>query len=520
MKIIVAIFIFLLLFISSSYCATCYLDTGSVIQDSVDSYGPGTTFILRAGTHRYTYEGGSNIIHITPAMGDTFIGEEGAILNGSVIISNWDYDTTYSAWTAANIEQFNITSGTCSGGGTACTYPEDLWLDNQLIVQVTDISEVTEGTFYIKYSADSIWCGSNPDGKLAELSTVRHAIYDSLGVDSVYIKGIIIEKYACNAQVGAIQSGEFANRGMYWAVDSCVIQYNHGVGVKLFDYGRVRGNTIYYNGQLGINIIGESCIVEGNLMTYNNYANFSYNWEAGGMKAWTTNNLIVRNNVSSHNDGVGIWIDNDNDSCLITQNVCDDNDRDGIFYEISWNGEISHNRVRRNGFDKAEETWWGHGAGILVANSSYLQIHNNVVQDNARNILWVNQNRLADTSSIYPTLMYFCRDIEVYNNLIMAHSIYHKGWFDGDSLYTMINMWTGGMRDYFGDSVFTNQGNLFFNNVYTNTDSISFAWNNAFPKWATWKGYSAVTEMDRPILWKLKRWYDKLTGKPEEYHPY
>jgi hypothetical protein len=116
--------------------------------------------------------------------------------------------------------------------------------------------------------------------------------------------------------------------------------------------------------------------------------------------------------------------------------------------------------------------------------------------------------------------MYFCRDIEVYNNLIMAHSIYHKGWFDGDSLYTMINMWTGGMRDYFGDSVFTDLGNIFYNNVYTNTDSISFTWNNTFPKWSTWKGYSAVTEEDKPILWKLKRWYDKLTGKPEQYHPY
>ena len=519
MKYLVAIIFFLLLFVNSSFCATCTIYPGGSIQDSVTTYGNGTTFLLKTGIHRYPYAGGSNKIHITPAMGDTFLGEVGTILNGAEIITGWDRDTILNVWVVGDIEQFNTTSGTCKDG-TLCTYPEDLWIDDQLIVRVADAASVVEGTFYLKYSADSMWLGTSPDGKTVELSTMRHAIYDSLGRDSVYVKGIQIEKYANNAQRGAIQSGQSGAYGYYWAVDSCVIQYNHGVGVKLYDYSRIRGNTIYFNGQLGISVEGQSCLIEGNIMSYNNYADFSFNWEAGGMKAWETNKAIIRNNYSHHNDGVGIWIDNDNDSCLITQNICEDNERDGIFYEISWNGDINHNTVRRNGFSKAQETWWGHGSGILIANSSYIKVHNNVVENNARNILWVNQNRLADTSAIYPTLMYFCRNIDVYNNLILANSVYDPHWFASDSLYSVVNMWTGGMRDYFGDSVFTTKGNIYHDNIYSATDSVRFAWNNAFPLWSTWKAYPAVKEINRPILWKLKRWYDKLTGNPEVYHPY
>ena len=49
---------------------------GVTVQNVVNSYGPNTTFCLRAGTHTLRAA-------ITPKTGDTFVGEYGAILDGT-----------------------------------------------------------------------------------------------------------------------------------------------------------------------------------------------------------------------------------------------------------------------------------------------------------------------------------------------------------------------------------------------------------------------------------------------------
>ena len=61
--------------------------------------------------------------------------------------------------------------------------------------------------------------------------------------------------------------------------------------------------------------------------------------------------MTFRNNFVHHNVGDGIWYDSNNTGALIEGNRVEDNGRIGIFYEISSDGIIRNNTIRRNADD-------------------------------------------------------------------------------------------------------------------------------------------------------------------------
>ena len=75
-----------------------------------------------------------------------------------------------------------------------------------------------------------------------------------------------------------------------------------------------------------------------------------------------TSGVTFRNNWVHHN-GNGIWYDGDNTGSLIEGNVVEDNAEQGIFYEISGQGVIRNNVIRRSGHN-----------GIFISTSRDLEI--------------------------------------------------------------------------------------------------------------------------------------------------
>ena len=71
------------------------INPGDDIQSIVDTNPEGTTFILKAGVHR--------LREIWPKDGNTFIGENGAIMNGSRLLT--EFETDGGLYYAANQTQ-------------------------------------------------------------------------------------------------------------------------------------------------------------------------------------------------------------------------------------------------------------------------------------------------------------------------------------------------------------------------------------------------------------------------------
>ncbi len=174
----------------------------------------------------------------------------------------------------------------------------------------------------------------------------------------------------------------------YWMSDNWTIENNEVsnnlLGVNAPNSSIVRNNYIHHNlgnpndpnpSKRG----GGYAAQEAFNVTFE--ANeISYNGPEQKVLGNLTNNITFRNNFVHHNVN-GIWLDglswaSHNGTALIEGNTVEDNSETGIFYEVSPNGIIRNNTIRRNGTN-------GNGNGIFISTSWNTEIYNNLLEDNA-----------------------------------------------------------------------------------------------------------------------------------------
>ncbi len=400
----------------------------------VNQHPGSTTFSLAPGFHRLQV--------VTPKTGDVFVGQSGAILSGAVLLTTFSHSG--SLWSASVPSITNASSypGTCSSTHPMCIYPEDLFFNNYLKTRVSSLSAVKAGTWYLNYSTTTVYMGDNPAFNTVELSVAPRAF--SGGASSVQISNLTIEKYAGLAQTGAIDGSD---GGQWWNIQNNVIRYNHGRGITSGNGMYVANNNIYSNGQLGMGGGGTNFAVQSNQVSYNNYAGYSYYWEAGGIKFSNVQNVMIEYNNSHNNSGPGYWNDINSQFVTYNQNQASQNIEAGILTEISSNITIQNNYIWNDGFNSdGTGIWWG--AGILVENSSNVSIYSNNVSNCMDGIGGILANR-GNAPDGQP---YLLQNVEVSSNTItqgtgMAGGIVVEG--------------TG-----FDNSVFTSWNNKFVSNTF------------------------------------------------------
>lgn len=361
---------------------------GDDIQAIVDTHPEVTTFILKSGTYRMQ--------EIWPKDGDTFIGEDGAILNGSKILTEFEQDD--GLYYAPNQTQEGEIHGGdpaiwCYEGWERCTHSYDLFFDDEPLRHVTSLGDVASGKWFFDYDANRIYFADDPEGHIVETSVSRFAFTDNSNAGNVTIQNLVIEKYANTIQYGVVGVGAYCSG---WLVDGCEIKLNHGAGVLAGSNFIIKENYIHHNGQMGIGTGAEgtsNVLFENNEISYNNYAHCSN--ENGGSKFSVTDGLEVIGNYVHHNIGIGLWTDVDNYNVLYDDNWVWWNDAMGISHEVSHNVIIRNNDVRYNGI-----AWggWLWGSQILIQNSNDGEIYNNTVYvhaDGGNGISIIHQPRLV-----------------------------------------------------------------------------------------------------------------------------
>lgn len=428
---------------------------GDPVHALVQRHPAGTTFLFKSGVH--------HIQVITPKDGNTFVGEYGAILSGALPLRSFTKEGPY--WTVTTNMEPGPPLGRCLSGQAGCRHPEDVFIDHQVLRQVTSLRHLRPGTWFFDYRHGRVYLADNPTGKKVEISARPHAFKGS--ANHVTIRGLIIEKFASPAQHGAIhaQDGPNGPYGEQWLVMDNEIRRNHGSGIRLGNGMKVIRNHIHHNGQLGIGGGEVDIVIENNEIAYNNTQGFSTSWEAGGTKFVRTRNLTVRGNYVHHNNGPGLWTDIDNVDTLYENNRVVRNRGVGIFHEISYAAIIRNNVVEGNGFGFSEWLW---GAGILVAASSDVEIYGNTVSNNANGICAIQQKRGRGSFG-----RHVVENLHVYNNIIIMK----------DGL-------TGLAQDLGDSSLFTQKNNRFENNIYLlGKNKRYFAWWNSEQTEKAWKSF-------------------------------
>jgi parallel beta-helix repeat protein len=380
---------------ASAKCPTGAIDVAleETIQAAINRNPPRTTFCIRSGERRLDRA-------IRPKSNNTLVFEEGSILNGSILVTNWAPEG--SGWVATGMTQsFSPYDVPCELNHAACEY-EDLFMDDKPLVRVLNLSELAPGKFFFDEAADRIYVAEDPAGHKVEAPVAKQAIHSS-EARNVTVRGATIEKFAVNGIAGS--DG--------WKIQRNEIRYVHSHGLRVFGTTVVKGNYIHHTGNMGIFGSGTDMLFEGNHLAYNNYLNFGRKdgpWHAGATKIVKSDGTIVRENYSHDNIGDGWWFDTDNINTLVEGNVFENNTRYGLFYETSFRAVVRNNEFTNNG---TPQKW--AGAGLWISNSKDMRIHDNVLSNNKYSALamsWVDRG----SSPLYGP--YEVANVFVHDNVI------------------------------------------------------------------------------------------------------
>lgn len=404
---------------------TVTVNPGENLQALVNQYPGSTTFTLTPGTYR--------LQSVVPKSYDSFIGQTGAIISGAALLTNF---TTNGAYWMSQVQVTQAASypGQCGSANPACIYPEDLFFNSVPKTRVTSLSAVGPGKWYLDYSTGTAYMGDDPNGSTVEISLLPYAFTGA--ATSVTISNLIIEKYACVAETGAVNGAAGSN---YWAVGGNEVRYNHGTGIRTGDGMYIYNNNVHNNGQLGIGGGGTGVLVQSNQISYNNYSGYSYYWEAGGAKFASIQQLTFQYNFSYNNAGPGFWVDINSQNVICNSNQFTNNIEAGVLSEISNNVTISNNYIWNDGFNPSGSGIW-YGAGILISDSTYVSVYFNTVSNCMDGIGGILSSR-GDGPNGQP---YTLQNVNVNSNWItqntgMATGIVVEGSGYDNSVYTSWN---------------------------------------------------------------------------------
>ncbi|HLK47706.1 MAG TPA: right-handed parallel beta-helix repeat-containing protein [Bryobacteraceae bacterium] len=435
------------------------LKPGDDVQRAVDRHPMGTTFVFESGLYR--------LQTIRPKDADTFIGIRGAILSGARALTNFTREGR--AWVASNQNQQGQLNGYCDPGHPRCMHAEDLFIDDKPLRHVSDREAVGPGTWFFDYAQHKIYMGDDPAGHKVETSVARSAFGGMAA--GVTIRGLTIEKYAVPAQFGAI-GDQYPGPG--WVVAENEVRWNHGNGINLKDGGQAVKNFVHHNGQKGIGGGGAELLIQGNEISFNNWAGFDLAWEAGGAKFAQTRGLIVRDNSIHDNTGEGLWCDVDCIDSVYEGNTVFNNSAGGMAYEISYGAVIRNNIVRDNG---ARDASWLWGAQIVVQNSRGVEIYGNTVEvapDRGNGIGIIQQNRGSGVQGPHISA----------NNYVHHNTIIHRRSPQG------VN---GAVADYDEKGLFS-QNNRFDYNTYHVTDPNAAHW-----RWGSYQNWEGMHRLGQEL---------------------
>lgn len=260
-------------------------------------------------------------------------------------------------------------------------YRDMVYVDGESLKQVGSKAKVTPGTFYVEPRSNKLYIGSNPTGKTVEATTEEEAFSllstRQANASGTVIRGLGFAHYAEDA-IGIMKTNNVTleNNTLVW-------NGLRGAHFRQSSDAVVRGNIFSFNGMHGIRGGAvDRILLEGNTFSYNNFEHFRKDYTGAGMKVVTTEGAVWRNNLFERNVGNGIWADGSTYNSTIQNNTIRDNEQIGVMLEISHKAIVSGNTITNS------------PCGIMIADTSSVQVYNNKLSANKKNIIVKDSKRL------------------------------------------------------------------------------------------------------------------------------
>jgi len=244
-----------------------------------------------------------------------------------------------------------------------------VFLNGKRLREVPFLNELTDGHWFYDAQENRIHVGfgdDNPADQEVEITTRRRIFApQERGLGYITVQGFIMEhcgnQYPTNfwKETKWAQKGAFGlEAGHHWIVRRNVVRYAKTFAIDAGYVDRrsdpnisvtdnvIEENYIVDNGSAGIlSNKSENMTIRGNVILNNNTLRFFElkRWEQAGVKCHhMTKGHIHHNYIADNQLTYGIWLDNQFADSRISHNVIVNNDRAGIFLEMS---DYSYDRL-------------------------------------------------------------------------------------------------------------------------------------------------------------------------------
>ena len=390
------------------------------IQAAIDKASNKGTVVVRAGTYR-----GSLSIPRGKDVTIQSAPREAVWIDGSRALSQWSAGGAAwsTPWNIAFDSSPTYTRGAPDGSADGwafvnpahplAAHPDQVWVDGGALAQVGSRAAVTAGTFFVDAAREQLVLGSDPRGHDVRASDTAKAL-TVLGDNSV-IRGIGIRRFA--PSVPDIAAVTVYASGVELENLSVTDNATTGLSVDAADIS-LKNITVARNGMLGAHAnYADRLSVSGMLSTDNNTEHFNRAPVAGGLKITRSRDVSVVKSAFLRNDGNGLWFDESVYNGTVVGNDILSNSGNALVIELSSLFTVANNIVGDNGL-----------VGVLIGDSNRVQIWNNTVTGNNRNINIVQGDRRASNLSDAghdprqtlpdPTVTWVLGQVTVKNNIL------------------------------------------------------------------------------------------------------
>ena len=305
---------------------------GQNIQQTVDNAPEGTRFVFAPGIYRQQT--------IIPKNRQEFIGQDGVVLNGAMALTAWT--KVAGLWQTDGLPAPLDFHGDCEDDRELCNRREDLFVNGRVYQRTPSLAGLGAGAVVLRDGR--AWLADDPTGRLVELSVTPVAFAGD--AEDVVLEHLIVEKYASDAQQGAIN----LDRARGW-----LVVRRHGAlepRRRAFSSARRPGSAAAPSATTASSASAGPARAPRSKAWRSRTTTTPATIPAGKPAAPSSRAPGTWSSATScvhHNAGPGLWTDIDNIGVLYEGNNVFLNTDDGIKHEISYDAIIRNNVVAHNG---------------------------------------------------------------------------------------------------------------------------------------------------------------------------
>ncbi|MEQ9618344.1 MAG: right-handed parallel beta-helix repeat-containing protein [Deltaproteobacteria bacterium] len=387
-----------------------------------------------------------------------------AIISGSDVFTNWQSETKPDLYSHTWSNNWGVPGSLGESSGEVARRRELVFVDGELLTQVTLFGALSENSFYVDEAADKIYIktASNPNQSKVEVG-VRKGIFVIDRLKNLTVRGIVFQHDTTPADKWAVIFRGVKNV----LVEDCDFLWNTWGGLRFesSDDVTIRRIKANHNGGKGTEVFRtRNLLFEDSETSYNNWRGFAggfTGWSVAGSKHLRIHGAEYRNLTAIDNKARGFWLDFDSQNIVFDGLIALGNMEGGLGVEANQGPITIRNSVICN------TTIFG---GILASNSENITLENSVLGHNQGGQIRPGgtNGRPVDNWETGEVVSLFSKNWTANNNIIFGSGKKEILWYYADSGGDLF------LNTYKGD-----------NNIYWNTshDVFRIQGDNTFSVW-------------------------------------